>query len=83
MRMKTPRARKENVAMEYKFVTRDCGEELENAVNASIQHGWVPIGGGSVCAVPLIIEHERKGYTEHEIKWVYAQAMTRASEQAE
>ena len=67
--------------MEYKFVSRENGEELEEAVNESIQHGWVPIGGVSVCAVPTIIEHERKGYTEHEIEWVYAQAMTRTPEQ--
>ena len=69
--------------MKYKFVSREDGKDLEKAVNAEIQHGWVPIGGVSVCAVPMIIEHERKGYTEHAIKWVYSQAMTQTSEQTE
>ena len=63
--------------MEYKFVSEERGSTLEETVNNLIADGWKPLGGVSVCAVHHTIENERKGYTEHETEWVYAQAMTR------
>ena len=63
--------------MEYKFVSESRGEVLELSVNNLIALGWAPLGGVSVCVVHSAIENERKGHTEHETEWCYAQAMTR------
>ena len=68
--------------MEYKFVSEETGTKLEEAVNALMALGWVPLGGVSVAVLRSTWENERKGYQESETEWVYAQAMTRTPEQA-
>ena len=63
--------------MEYKLVSESHGHTLEESVNTLIRTGWVPLGGVAVAVMHSAIENDRKGCTEHETDWVYAQAMTR------
>lgn len=68
--------------MEYKFVSKESGTKLEEAVNELMAAGWVPLGGVSVAVLHRIWQNDHKGYEESETEWVYAQAMTRTPEQA-
>ncbi len=68
--------------MEYKFVSEESGWKLEDAVNALMVLGWVPIGGVSVAVMSNPCNKDRKLFEELSPEWVYAQAMTRTDEQA-
>lgn len=62
--------------MEYKLVTGETAEELEQAVNALCEKGWEPFGGVAVAMCFKQLEVERKGYTDNEVVYQYAQALT-------
>ena len=69
--------------MEYKFVSDETGDRLEENVNKLMRAGWVPLGGVAVAVLATSQENERKGYTEHLVEWSYSQAMTRTDEAAD
>lgn len=67
---------------EYRCVQEDTCASLEDAVNALLDEGWVPLGGMSVAVLHTESMNDRKGYMDSTTEWVYAQAMTRTPAQA-
>ena len=62
----------------YKVVEAETPDELQEMVTTFIvKAGWEPAGGVSVCAVHAQWENERKGYTECDTTYTYAQALVK------
>lgn len=60
----------------YRILSAETPAELAAMVTEQLNDGWVLAGGVAVCAVFRSWENERKGYTESETDYTYAQAMT-------
>ena len=69
--------------MKYQVVIATNPREFEELVTGQLAAGWICQGGVSVCAVFETQENTRKGYTEHNTDYTYAQAMIQAPEQWE
>lgn len=63
--------------MRYMLVIAPGAAELIQNVNAAIAEGWIPRGGVSMSAVCVETEDHRHRTTESEIRYTFAQAMTR------
>ena len=68
--------------MKYKIIVSGCAETLEMQVNEAIANGWKLFGGISVAQSFQSYENSRKGYTEHDTEYTFAQAMTLESDSA-
>ena len=65
--------------IEYCVASADDSTGLEVAVNKLVAEGWQPLGGVAVSSFFSSWGNERKGYTESESCYTFAQAMTRPS----
>ena len=63
--------------MTYAILEAGTAYKLCELVAADLAAGWKPQGGVAVCGVFRTWENARKGYTETETDWLYAQAMVR------
>lgn len=61
----------------YRVATGASREQLEANVAGLMAEGYRPTGGVSVAVLHTTWENERKGYTESDTDWVYAQGMYR------
>ena len=61
----------------YRIATGASRQQLEAEVSVLLSEGYRPCGGVSVAVLHMTWENERKGYTEIETDWVYAQGMYR------
>lgn len=59
----------------YKVIHCSSSEELERQINSLIQAGAELIGGVSISSHFESYENERKGYTESNSEYVFAQAV--------
>ena len=59
----------------YEVLESDSAVGLSEMVNKHIGEGWSPMGGVAVAVLHKAWENERKGYTESETIYTFAQAM--------
>jgi hypothetical protein len=67
--------------MKYTIVGCEDPKILEKLVNDAIADGWEPLGGVAVASCFKTWENSRKGYTESETDYTWAQAMVKRSDQ--
>lgn len=65
--------------MQYVIVGAEDAKVLDQLVNNAIADGWEPQGGVACCAVFQTWENSRKGHTESETMYTWAQAMVKRS----
>lgn len=65
--------------MQYVILGAEDAKVLDELVNNAIADGWEPQGGVTCSGVFQSWENERKGYTESETNYTWAQAMVKRS----
>lgn len=65
--------------MKYEIISRDDQAKLAEAVNEYLAAGWELQGGVSVASHFASWENSRKGYTESEHFYIFAQALVKRS----
>ena len=65
--------------MQYVILGAEDAKVLDELVNKAIADGWEPQGGVACSGVFQTWENSRKGYTESETSYTWAQAMVKRS----
>jgi hypothetical protein len=67
--------------MKYVILGAEEAEALDKLVNDAIADGWEPLGGVAVATCFKSWENSRKGYSESQTDYTWAQAMIKRTDQ--